>query len=77
MPLILDDLLVHFDDARAEHALRALGEMSRKCQVLLFTHHHHLLDLARQSLDPSGFTVHFIQAGVATPASRHPSGSAA
>ncbi|MFN0128308.1 MAG: AAA family ATPase [Verrucomicrobiales bacterium] len=73
MPLILDDLLVHFDDERATHALRALHQMSGNCQVLLFTHHHHMLDLARQSLEQTTFTVHTIQAGVASPASTSPS----
>jgi uncharacterized protein YhaN len=72
MPLILDDILVHFDDERATHALRALQEMSRKCQVLLFTHHQHVVELARQALTPDGFTAHCIQASASSSASVSP-----
>lgn len=36
-PLILDDALVNFDDARAAAALRLLREEAKKRQVLLFT----------------------------------------
>jgi uncharacterized protein YhaN len=46
MPLILDDILVNFDDARANQTLRVLAEMSKKTQVILFTHHGHICDLA-------------------------------
>ena len=55
MPLILDDLLVHFDDYRASHALRALSEMSGQCQILLLTHHQHVLELARKTLGADAF----------------------
>ncbi len=39
MPLIVDDILVNFDDARSEATLQALAEFSRSSQVILFTHH--------------------------------------
>ena len=58
MPMILDDLLVHFDDTRARHALAALGRLAGKSQVLLFTHHAHLVELARQELGAKGFHLH-------------------
>ncbi len=58
MPFILDDLLAHFDDHRATHALHALAELSQKCQILLFTHHQHLVTLATENLDRSSFTCH-------------------
>ncbi len=45
-PLVLDDLLMTFDDDRARAAFEILGELSGTFQVLLFTHHQHLLDLA-------------------------------
>lgn len=61
MPLILDDLLVHFDDERAGHALRAFAEMSSKCQILLFTHHQHVLELARMNLGADAFAEHALR----------------
>jgi len=47
IPFIVDDILLTFDDERATAALGALAELSRKTQVLFFTHHRHLVDLAR------------------------------
>ena len=53
MPLIVDDILVDFDDERAKVALRVLGELSLKTQVLFLTHHDHLRALARTAV-PEG-----------------------
>lgn len=50
LPLIVDDILVHFDDQRARATLRVLEAVSRQTQVLFFTHHQHLVDLARETL---------------------------
>ncbi len=55
MPMILDDLLVHFDDGRSRQALGALSQLGRQSQVLLFTHHAHLVELARDHLGDDGF----------------------
>ena len=45
MPLILDDLLITFDDERTSALLPILATLSQKTQILVFTHHQHLLDL--------------------------------
>jgi uncharacterized protein YhaN len=58
IPLIVDDCLVQFDDDRASAALRILSEMSLRTQVILFTHHQHLLDLASENIAPGGFHIH-------------------
>ncbi|XYH95981.1 AAA family ATPase [Sorangium sp. So ce1128] len=50
MPLILDDLLIHFDDDRARAALGVLGELTGITQVLFFTHHARLCELAREAV---------------------------
>jgi uncharacterized protein YhaN len=50
MPLIADDLFINFDDSRTAAGLRALGELSRRTQVVFLTHHDHLVPLARQML---------------------------
>ncbi|MGA2325019.1 MAG: AAA family ATPase [Bryobacteraceae bacterium] len=57
IPFILDDILVKFDNARAIAAIRALAELARHTQVLLFTHHEHLVDLARENLNASQLAI--------------------
>ncbi len=57
LPLVLDDILIHFDDDRARAALSVLRELSAALQVLFFTHHQRLVDLAREVCD-TGLTVH-------------------
>jgi uncharacterized protein YhaN len=46
LPLIVDDILVNFDDSRALATLQVLAELSRKTQIIFFTHHRHLVELA-------------------------------
>lgn len=50
MPLIADDLFINFDDRRTEAGLQVLGDVSRRMQVILLTHHDHLVPLAQQVL---------------------------
>ncbi|MCC7039073.1 MAG: AAA family ATPase [Burkholderiales bacterium] len=57
-PVIVDDLLVQFDDARALAALGVLCELGRKTQVLFFTHHEHLVDLVTRSPLAAAVTMH-------------------
>ncbi|MGH7077631.1 MAG: hypothetical protein ACREFU_05985, partial [Acetobacteraceae bacterium] len=40
------DLLVQFDDARAEAAIALLARLGETMQVILFTHHDHIAALA-------------------------------
>ena len=42
LPLVVDDILVQFDDNRARATLKALAEFSTRTQVLLFTHHERI-----------------------------------
>jgi uncharacterized protein YhaN len=51
LPFIADDLFIHFDDDRAAAGLKVLEALSRKTQVLFFTHHRHLIDVAAKALD--------------------------
>jgi uncharacterized protein YhaN len=57
-PLVLDDILVQFDDTRASAALRVLAALSRRTQVVFFTHHEHLVDLARKQIDATQLIIH-------------------
>jgi uncharacterized protein YhaN len=50
MPFIADDLFINFDDKRAAAGFRVFGELAKKTQVLFFTHHEHLLEVAQKAL---------------------------
>ncbi len=57
LPFIADDLFVTSDDERVVPGLAALAELGRTTQVLLFTHHRHVVDAAR-ALPPGAVRVH-------------------
>jgi uncharacterized protein YhaN len=58
MPLVLDDALITSDDERAANILRALARFSEGGQVMVFTHHRHLIDVARATLGEDAFVSH-------------------
>jgi uncharacterized protein YhaN len=47
VPFIVDDILVHFDDTRSKETLRILLELSKKTQIIFFTHHYRLVEIIR------------------------------
>lgn len=50
LPLLLDDVLVHFDDQRAAAALAVLADLAKHTQVILFTHHERVVELAKRNI---------------------------
>jgi len=58
MPLILDDVLITSDDERSANILRALARFAEGSQVMIFTHHQHLIDVARTALSDQGLAIH-------------------
>ncbi len=60
IPVVIDDCLVQLDDSRAAAALQAFSELSEKTQVILFTHHQHLCQLAAQCLGSEEYHLHQI-----------------
>ena len=62
MPLILDDIAVNFDDRRAAATLEVLAELSRRAQIVFFTHHRHLVELAKTDLDADDLVIHDLSA---------------
>ncbi|WP_422927167.1 AAA family ATPase [Singulisphaera sp. PoT] len=58
MPFVADDILVNFDDGRSLAALRVMAKLSQRTQVLFFTHHRHLIDLATSKLPANVVYVH-------------------
>jgi uncharacterized protein YhaN len=67
LPFIGDDILQTSDDDRATAALQALLELSHHVQVILLTHHPHILQLAN-SLPDQAVHVCRIASGMATAA---------
>ena len=53
LPFIADDLFVNFHDSRSRAGLTALGDLARKTQVIFLTHHEHLVEVARECIDPA------------------------
>jgi uncharacterized protein YhaN len=51
LPMVLDDIMETFDDARARAALQLCAEIGANGQAILFTHHAHLVELARDCID--------------------------
>jgi uncharacterized protein YhaN len=60
VPMVVDDILVHFDDERARAALEILAELSQRTQVLFFTHHERLVQLAAQAVDPAHLSIRML-----------------
>jgi exonuclease SbcC len=58
MPLVLDDVLITSDDERSVNMFRALGKFAAQSQVVVFTHHHHLLDVASNAVGTDGVKIH-------------------
>lgn len=58
LPLVMDDVLVHFDDARSRAALAGLGALAQRTQVLLFTHHARVVELAREAVPEDALDLH-------------------
>jgi chromosome segregation protein len=66
LPFIADDLLVHFDDTRAAAAIALLAELGQTTQVILFTHHDHIVSLAEQQAGVAVQTLPPVTVGPAT-----------
>lgn len=56
LPVVLDDVLMTFDDERAAAALRVMARLAQRWQVIVLSHHLHLADVVA-SLDNSDITV--------------------
>ncbi len=53
IPFIVDDILIRFDDERAAATLKILEQLSNQTQVIFFTHHQRLIELAEDNVAPS------------------------
>jgi uncharacterized protein YhaN len=55
LPVVVDDVLINLSDNRARAALQVLAELAQKTQVLLFTHHRRIAELAEALGSPEVF----------------------
>ena len=58
VPLIVDDVLIQFDDDRAAAAFGALADLSLRTQIIMFTHHEHVRQLAKECVEPDRLILH-------------------
>lgn len=57
LPFVADDLFINFDPERSAAGFEVLGQLAERTQVLFYTHHPHLVDVARKTL---GADVHVV-----------------
>jgi uncharacterized protein YhaN len=50
VPVIFDDVFIESDLPRSERIFGALGELATKTQVIVLTHHDHLIEVGRRAL---------------------------
>jgi uncharacterized protein YhaN len=60
IPLILDDILINFDDDRSKATLEILGELGQKTQILFLTHHPRLVELAQAAVPNENLIMHHL-----------------
>jgi uncharacterized protein YhaN len=54
IPLVVDDILLTFDDRRAAATLEVLAAIAQRTQVLFFTHHEHLVSMVQENNGAAG-----------------------
>lgn len=64
LPLVIDDILINFDDHRAKATLSLLGELSERTQVLFFTHHARMVELAWEAVPARLLKTHNLDRGL-------------
>ena len=53
LPLVADDIMQSFDDERSRATFRLLKDISRLGQIIYFTHHEHVVELAEEACEGS------------------------
>jgi uncharacterized protein YhaN len=60
LPVIVDDILIQFDDEAAAATFKVLADLSQRTQVLFLTHHEHLLDVAAAAIGAGAYESHML-----------------
>lgn len=66
MPLVVDDILIAFDDERASATMQVLAQLAERTQVLFFTHHRRLVELAEEHVPAGLLGIHELSPVLAT-----------
>lgn len=61
LPIVCDDLLITADDTRSAALLKVLAAAAGHSQVIVFSHHTHLIDIAHRAIGAKGFKLHMIE----------------
>lgn len=62
MPLVLDDVLMTFDDRHTRAGFQLLDDIDDRFQVIVLTHRDHIADIARNALPTGRIHVHDLAA---------------
>lgn len=65
IPFVVDDVLINFDDTRSAAALKALADLSQKTQVIMFTHHGSIVQMAAEVLPKESLALYILGRGEA------------
>ncbi len=60
LPVIVDDLLIQFDDQAAAATFKVLADLAQRTQILFLTHHEHLLEVADAAIGADAYRTHRI-----------------
>jgi uncharacterized protein YhaN len=55
---VADDIFVNFDDDRARAGFEVLGDLATRTQVIFFTHHPRLREVAAEALPAERLGLH-------------------
>ena len=61
LPVLLDDILVNYDEPRVVASVPALAEIAQRTQVIVLTHHQHVATIAKDTLGDRA-RVHHLEA---------------
>ncbi|WP_344278303.1 AAA family ATPase [Actinomadura napierensis] len=62
LPIAVDDIFMTFDERRTEAALRVLDAMAARFQIIVFTHHEHVVRSAEKELPDGRCHIHRLPA---------------
>ena len=62
LPFVADDLFINFDPERSAAGFEVLGQLAERTQVLFYTHHPHLIEVAADVLGSDTHVVSLVDA---------------
>jgi uncharacterized protein YhaN len=75
LPVLFDDVFIESDEPRSEQIFVALGELAQNAQVIVLTHHHHLIEVGKRALGDDLLVQELPAAGPQLVGAREPAAS--